>query len=58
MVETSQLEGWWPHAMGRLQDVGECIAHAFAPQSEASVDEDVYEIKVEIAGVALEDIDV
>ena len=57
MVETSQNEGWWPHAVGRLRDVGERIAHAFAPQSEASVD-DVYEIKVELPGVAVEDIEV
>ena len=58
MVETSQQEGWWPQTMGRLKDVGERIAHAFAPQSEASIDGDVYDIKIELPGVALDDIHV
>ena len=58
MVETSQQDGWWPQTMGRLKDAGERIVHAFAPQSEASIDGDVYEIKVELPGVAIEDINV
>ena len=58
MVEKSHTAGSWPHLYEPLHGLGQKVADWFAPRSEASAVADYYEIKVELPGVAAEDINV
>ena len=58
MVEKSHAAGSWPHVYEPLRGLGQKVADWFAPRSEASAVADYYEIKVELPGVAAEDINV
>lgn len=60
MVEKSHTagSGWWPSMYEPLRNIGEKVAEWFAPKSEASALEDVYEINIELPGVKAEDVDV
>ena len=61
MVEKSHTAashdtGFWPQIMDPLRSAGEKIANFFAPSADAASTESVYEINVELPGVADEDI--
>jgi len=61
MVEKSHTaagheSGFWPHVLDPLRNAGEKIANFFAPSADAASTEDVYEINVELPGVAEEDV--
>lgn len=58
MVEKSHTAGSWPHLYEPLRGFGQKVADWFAPRSEASVIDDFYEIKIELPGVAAENVDV
>ncbi len=58
MVEKSHTAGSWPHLYEPLRSLGQKVADYVAPRSEASAVADYYEIKVELPGVAPEDIEV
>jgi len=58
MVEKSHTAGAWPHLYEPLRGLGQKVADWFAPRSEASAMADHYEIKVELPGVAAENVDV
>ena len=58
MVEKLHTAGWWPQVLEPLRQAGGRIAEWFAPASEAAAAEDFYEIKIELPGVKLEDIQV
>jgi HSP20 family protein len=56
MVETTQPAGFWPHLYEPLRNFGSRLAQWLSPASEASSDETVYRIAVELPGVAEKDI--
>lgn len=57
MVEKSHTSGFWPSIYDPLRMAGQRIADWIAPASEASGRDNSYSIKVELPGVAEEDID-
>ena len=58
MVEKSHTAGSWPNLYEPLRGLGQKVADWFAPRSEASAVADIYEINIELPGVAAENIDV
>ena len=58
MVEKSHTAGWWPQVYEPLRQFGEKVADWFAPRSEASTNENSYEICVELPGVKADDIEI
>ena len=61
MVEKSHTAaghegGFWPHVLDPLRNAGEKIANFFAPSADVASTDDVYEIKIELPGVAEKDI--
>lgn len=56
MVEKSHTSGFWPSLYDPFRQMGARIAEWVAPASEASGEEDVYTITVELPGVAEADI--
>ena len=56
MVEKSHTSGLWPALSDPFRAFGSRLSEWIAPLSEASSDEDVYKISVELPGVAEEDI--
>jgi HSP20 family protein len=56
MVEKSHTSGFWPSLYDPFRQMGARIAEWVAPASEASGEEDVYTITVELPGVAEDDI--
>ena len=58
MVESSHTAGFWPQLTEPFRSLGARVADWFAPASEASRQEDAYEIDMELPGVKAEDIDV
>lgn len=57
MVEKSHTAGWLPNLYEPLKNIGEKIADWFAPRSEASADDNFYQINVELPGVKADDIE-
>ena len=58
MVEKSHTAGSWSDIYGPLRGIGQKVADWVAPRSEASAMDDFYEVKVELPGVKVEDVDV
>ena len=63
MVEKSHTaagheSGFWPHVLDPLRNAGEKITNFFAPSADTASTGDVYEINVELPGVAEEDVTV
>ena len=56
MVEKSHTSGLWPALSDPLRAFGSRLSEWIAPLSEASGDDNVYRISVELPGVAEEDI--
>lgn len=56
MVEKSHTSGLWPALSDPFRAFGTRLSEWIAPLSEASGDENVYKISVELPGVAEEDI--
>ena len=56
MVETNQPGGLWPHLYEPLRQFGSKLAQFLSPASEASSNDEVYRISVELPGVAESDI--
>lgn len=60
MVEKSELTpsrpDWWSHLYEPMREFGNRVAEFFSPSSEASGNDDFYEINVELPGVAESDI--
>ncbi len=58
MVETNQLGRFWPHLYEPLRGFGNRISDWLSPASEASSDDDIYRISIELPGVSEDDIDI
>lgn len=58
MVEQMHTAGWWPGIYEPLRGFGRKVADWIAPRSDASTDEDFYEINIELPGVKPGDVDV
>lgn len=58
MVESSHTAGLWPSLYEPFRALGHRMADFFAPASEAGSDETVYEIDLELPGVAQGDIEI
>ena len=58
MVEKSQIAGLWPSFYEPLRQFGSRMADWLAPASDASSDDKVYRITMELPGVEDKDIDV
>ncbi|MGJ8623780.1 MAG: Hsp20/alpha crystallin family protein [Yoonia sp.] len=56
MVEKSHTSGFWPSLADPLRQFGERVSEWLAPASEASGDDDLYRIAVELPGVEEDDI--
>jgi HSP20 family protein len=56
MVEKSHTTGFWPSLADPFRTVGAKLAEWVAPASEASVKEDAYTIRMELPGVAEDDL--
>ncbi len=56
MVEKSHTAGWFPNLYEPFRQIGEKVSEWFAPKSEASALEDLYEINIELPGVKTEDV--
>lgn len=57
MVEKSHTTGFWPSLADPFRTMGSKLAEWVAPASEASVRDSAYTIRMELPGVAEEDID-
>lgn len=57
MVETNQLGRFWPHLYEPLRGLGTRLSEWLAPASEASSDDNLYRISIELPGVSEDDID-
>ena len=55
--ELSPAETWWRGALDPMRGAAQRVADFFSPSSEASGDEQYYEIDVELPGVAEADIE-
>lgn len=58
MVETTHSAGFWPGLVDPLRQLGARVADWFSPASDASRADAAYEIRLELPGVAPEDVDV
>jgi HSP20 family protein len=58
MIEKSQTSSFWPSFYEPLRQLGGRLAEWVAPASEASSDDKVYRIAVELPGVKEKDIDI
>ena len=58
MVEKSHTSGFWPSVYEPLRSAAGRLADFFAPPSEAKVGEAGYVIRIELPGVAEDDIEV
>lgn len=58
MVEKSHTSGWLPNIYEPFREVSQKLADWFAPASDASANDDRYEINVELPGVKAEDVDI
>lgn len=58
MVEKSHTSGFWPSLYDPFRTLGTKLSDWFAPAAEASSDEGAYTIRVEVPGIAEEDIDI
>lgn len=58
MVERSHTAGWWPAVYEPLKRAGERVAEWFSPKSDAAMSENAYRVRLELPGVAPEDIEV
>ncbi len=57
MVETSQVGRFWPHLHEPLRGLGNRLSEFLSPASDASSDDSIYRISIELPGVSEEDID-
>jgi HSP20 family protein len=57
MIEKSHMTGFWPQVYEPLRNFGTRMAEWMAPASDASSDEDMYRITMELPGVEEKDID-
>ena len=57
MVESNQTGRFWPHIYEPLRGLGARLSEVFSPASEASSDENLYRISIELPGMSEEDID-
>ena len=57
MVEKSHSTGFWPSLYEPFRTMGSRLAEWVAPASEASADDKVYRIALELPGVAEKDIE-
>jgi HSP20 family protein len=58
MVESSHTSGFWPSIYEPFRTMGGKIADWFSPISEASTNNDAYEVVLELPGVKIDDIDI
>lgn len=58
MVEKTQTGGWFPNFYEPFRNISSRVADWFAPASEAGSTDDAYRIKVELPGVAADDVDI
>ena len=58
MIESPHTAGFWPEIFEPFRAVGSKIADWFTPISEASSDNDVYKVILELPGVKTDDIDI
>ncbi len=57
MVETNQLGRFWPSLYEPLRGLSDRVSEWLSPASEASSDDNVYRISIELPGVSENDID-
>lgn len=57
MVEKTHTTGFWPSLADPFRGMGTRLAEWIAPASEASADDDVYRISIELPGVDEKDIE-
>lgn len=57
MVESSQLGRFWPHLYEPLRGLGTRLSEWLAPASEASSNDNLYRISIELPGVSEDGID-
>lgn len=57
MVEKTHTTGFWPSLADPFRSMGTRLAEWIAPASEASADDDVYRISIELPGVEEKDIE-
>ena len=50
--------GFWPRLPGEIQDIARKVANYFAPDSDASATDELYEINVELPGISQDNVDV
>ncbi|MCP4181995.1 MAG: Hsp20/alpha crystallin family protein [Hyphomicrobiales bacterium] len=58
MIESPHSAGFWPEIFEPFRAMGSKIADWFTPISEASSDDDIYKVVVELPGVKADDIDI
>ena len=58
MIESPRSTGFWPEIFEPLRTMSSKIADWFTPISEASSDNDVYKVVLELPGVKVDDIDI
>ena len=58
MIESPHSTGYWPGIFEPLRTMSSKIADWFTPISEASSDNDVYKVVLELPGVKVDDIDI
>jgi len=58
MIESSHTTGYWPEILEPFRAMGSKIADWFSPISEASSNNDVYKVVLELPGVKTDDIDI
>ena len=58
MIESPHSAGFWPEIFEPFRTMGSKIADWFTPISEASSDNDVYKVVLELPGVKADDIDI
>lgn len=56
MVESNQSGGYWPQLYEPFRSLGSKLSQLLSPASEASSDEDLYRISIELPGVSEEDV--
>ncbi len=57
MVESNQSGRFWPNLYEPLRGLGTKLSEFLSPASEASSDDNVYRISIELPGVSEDDID-